>query len=254
MAEQEIANHSKKVIHLLGSREHGLLHTLRELALEIVTIVFAVSISIWFHGLSEHREEQKQVRSFLVGLKHDLERDVAQIKQISDSDRAADANYAYLAALDAHAAPEPEKFEAAVQLADANFFFIPERSRFDGFKSSGKLGNIENEALLNRILLLYQSTFAQIQSSERGWSARQEKWRAYLDGGLDAGDDTAVHVRLALAPRGKKLLKNLVANPQLYQRYQAYIEQSQKIIETIGEEYPAQVSAAAEQGEAGHST
>lgn len=245
MAEQEIANHSKKVLHLLGNKEHRFVDKLGELALEIATIVFAVSISIWFHGLSEHRQEQKQVRSFLTGLKHDLERDIAQLKQIGDSDHAADANYAYLAALDAHSVPDRKQFAAAYRLADANFFFISERSRFDGFKSSGKLSNIENDELLNRILLLYQSTFAQIQSSEHGWSSRQEKLRAYLDGADGTDDDIAAQLSLVTAPRGKKLLNGLVVNPQLYQRYQAYAAQGAKIIDLIDEEYPPQPSPAA---------
>lgn len=38
------------------------------MALELVTIVFAVTFRIWLHGLSERRHEQQQVKTFLVGL------------------------------------------------------------------------------------------------------------------------------------------------------------------------------------------
>jgi len=58
MTELEVAEHGKKVIRLARSKEHSLLHKLREVLLEIAIIVFAVSISIWYHSMSEHRHEQ----------------------------------------------------------------------------------------------------------------------------------------------------------------------------------------------------
>ena len=76
MAEQEIAKHTKNVISLVSRNEHGWRHKLSEIGLEIVTIVFAVSLSIWLHGLGEHRHEQEQVRDFLLGLRHDLQSDI----------------------------------------------------------------------------------------------------------------------------------------------------------------------------------
>lgn len=47
---------------------------MREIALEISIIVFAVTLSFWLHGLGEHRHEQQQVKSFLLRLKRDIPR------------------------------------------------------------------------------------------------------------------------------------------------------------------------------------
>jgi hypothetical protein len=77
MAELEVAKHGKNVIHLMGKKEHALAHRLREIAIEIAIIVFAVSMSIWLHGLSEHYHQQQEVRTFLVGLRADLKDDAA---------------------------------------------------------------------------------------------------------------------------------------------------------------------------------
>ncbi len=55
MAEQEIAKHTKNVVRLFGNSEHDWRHKLGEMALEIITIVFAVSLSIWLHSLGDHR-------------------------------------------------------------------------------------------------------------------------------------------------------------------------------------------------------
>ena len=240
MAEQEIAQHGKKVIKLLGGNEHGILGKLRELGIEIVAIVFAVSISIWFHGLSEHRHDQQQVHTFLIGLKHDIQRDLVELRSTEKFYREADANYAYLSSLDPHGSAEPGKFEAAYQLANANAFFSAERTRFDGFQTSGKLTLIENEELLNSVLVLYQKDALHIQYSEGFWGSGQEKLRSYLDEGTDQGGDFATRYKLLTAPKGKKLLKNLMTSQEHYKRYQAYIEQGSAIIKMIDKEYPSE--------------
>src|SRR5471030_1035241 len=133
MAEQEIAKHTRNVIGLFNKSEHGWRHKLGEVALEIITIVFAVSLSIWLHGLGEQRHEQAQVRTFLLGLRHDIGRDVRQIEELNAAYHGFDANYKYLSELDPKAPPDPEKFEAAYDQAMGNFFFSALTSRYQGF-------------------------------------------------------------------------------------------------------------------------
>jgi hypothetical protein len=45
-------------------------------------IIFAVTISIWFHNLSEHKHQQEEVKQFLEGLKSDLTRDIKEMKKV----------------------------------------------------------------------------------------------------------------------------------------------------------------------------
>src|SRR5438045_3008069 len=71
MAELEVAKHGKNVIHLMTKREHRLSHRIREIAIEVAIIVFAVSMSIWLHRLSEHRHQQQEARTCVVGLNSD---------------------------------------------------------------------------------------------------------------------------------------------------------------------------------------
>ena len=238
MAELEVAEHGKKVIQLARNREHPLMYKLREITMEILIIVFAVSVSIWFHSVSEHRHEQQQVRTFLLGLKADLARDADQLDRISKAYRGFDANFIYLSSLDPQAAPEGERFDNAFTAADSNFFFIPESSRFEGFKSSGKLTNIEDELLLNDILTLYQMMLPQIRTSERGWATRQERLRDYIDQALNTGDDRAAHYQVLVTPKAKRLLRTMQTSPQLYQRYSDYAALSDKIIKRIDALYP----------------
>ena len=239
MAELEVAEHGKKVIQLARNREHPLAHKLREIALEVLIIVFAVSISIWFHSVSEHRHEQQQVQSFLNGLKSDLARDISQLDAIIKAYHGFDANYEYLSSLDAKASPEGEKFDVAFAAADSNFYFNPQISRYEGFKSSGKLTNVEDEQLLNDILALYQTVLPQIRTSEGGWRNRQEKLRDYFDASLNAGEERELHYQAAVTPKAKRLLRRMQSSPQLYERYGDYAALSKQIIKRIDARYPA---------------
>lgn len=237
MADQEIAKHAKNVIQLVTHKEHNWRHKLREMALEIFIIVFAVSLSIWLHGWGEHMHEQKQVKTFLLGLKEDIRKDLALLERVSATDRTFDQNFAYLAALDAALPPEAQKFDAAYAMLNSNFFFTPQSSRFEGFKSSGKLTNIEDATLLDNILTLYQSLHPEIKNSEHGWITQQNQLLTYLEQGLD-DDSLAQRYKLIVAPKGKRLLRQAVTVPQLYERYQAYAKKGAEIIAAIDRAYP----------------
>jgi hypothetical protein len=244
MAELEVAKHGKNVIHLMAKKEHKLAHKIREVALEIAIIVFAVSMSIWLHGLSEHHHQQQEVKTFLLGLKGDLEADVRQLNNLKEGYRGFDANYAYLAGLDPKQQPDWEKFKEAYVKSEANWYFIPVKSRYDGFQMSGRLTNIENEKLLTGILSLYQMQLPQIQTSEGGWNTRQRKLREYREDQLESDDEQSLF-RVTTTPKGKRLLRAMSTTPQLYERYQDYIDQSRRIIKMIDEAYPDQAAAKA---------
>jgi hypothetical protein len=233
MAELEVAKHGKNVVNMAVNKQHGLAHRLKEIALEIAIIVFAVSISIWFHSMSEHRHEQQQVKAFLLGLKADLKRDVKNLEFVSGAYHDADATYQYLAALDPKVAPDAEKFDKEFDKADANRFFTPVTSRFDGFRTGGKLTNIEDEELLNNILTLYQYAHPAIRSSEAGWSMNQTKLREYFDAALEQGDSREQRYRAVASVAGKRRLRKMVAYPQLYERYAETVKLSNAIIQRI---------------------
>jgi hypothetical protein len=48
--------------------------------MEVAIIVFAVSLSIWLHGWAEERKDHREEREFLIGLKEDLQADMAEMR------------------------------------------------------------------------------------------------------------------------------------------------------------------------------
>jgi hypothetical protein len=237
MADQEVIKHGQKIIRLAGSKEHTLPHKLREIAIEFFTIVFAVSLSIWLHGLSEHHHQQQEVRVFLAGLRTDLKNDIDSIRELKRSYRDFNANFAYLAALDPKQMPDEAEFAKVVANSNTNHYFRPYMSRYEGFRSSGKIAYIEDQALLDAIFELYQMALPQIRSSEGGWGGRQEKLRAYQDAELES-DDLAEHFRVFTSLKGKRLVKWMMAPDQIFIRYDNYGKQAEAIVKAIERAYP----------------
>lgn len=238
MAELEVAKHTKKVWQAATSTRHGAWHKARELLLEMAVIVFAVSISIWFHSMGEHRHEQAQVKAFLLGLKEDLAVDLKQLTIAKHEYQGFDANFSVLAKLDP-AAPPPADFDKRYVLAGANMSFNPMLSRYQGFQSSGRLTNIENPELLNRIVNLYQFVLPTVRTSEGGWRTRHDKLRDYLELDYDLVTGADLRYQRITTPMGKRLLERSVAFPQLYQRFDNYAGEAAAIIKAIDAAYPA---------------
>lgn len=237
MAVQEIAKHTKNVVNLARS-EQGVSHKLREIALEIFIIVFAVTLSFWLHGLGEHQHEQAQVRSFLLGLKQDIRSDIEQVEGIVRSHREFDQAYRYLAELDPAAPPDVARFDAAYEKIPANSFLVPQVSRYDSFKSSGKLINIEDQDLLQKIGSLYQFDIQKASLSFGGWSRQHGRLVSYLDDKTDEDDSRASRYRALTSQKGKRLLARMQTYPQLYERYDTIVRKGKAIIRAIDKAYP----------------
>ncbi len=238
MAEQEVIKHTKKVYKVWSSKEHSFWHKVKEFFIEIFIIVFAISISIWFHNWSEHRTEQAQVKTFLLGLKEDLTDDIYEAENLIEAYKNYDTVFTYLSRLDKNIAPNKDSLNRFLKPIFSNAYLRPNKSRFDGFLSSGKILNIEPDSLATQILYLYQEAIPQIKSSETGWVSTQNKFKDYvIDNVTDPQNDMATW-QVLTTPKGKYLCTLLIPYPQLYDRYNNFIDMGKSIISQIDKMYP----------------
>jgi hypothetical protein len=238
MADQEIAKHTKNIWAVMTTSEHGFWHKLREVLLEIVIIVFAVSMSIWLHSLGEHRHEQAQVKTFLLGLKRDIQSDLVQVREIVAFHHAADTRFAYLASLDPNEAPDRKSFNDAYTRLAVNNFLVARLGRYEGFKSSGKLTNIENDALLEKITALYDYDIPKANLSSGAWMRSQTALLAYAEDKLGEEDSPGARYKMITSPKGKRLSERMATYHQVYERYQTLIDSGTAIIKDIDQAYP----------------
>ena len=239
MADQEVAKHTKAIWRIMTA-EHGFWHKVREMLLEIVIIVFAVTLSIWLHSQSEHRHEQTQVKTFLLGLKRDIQSDISQTQEVVASHRASDEGYAYLAKLDPRETPDGENFNAAYAFLNSNNFLVPRLGRYEGFKSSGKLTNIENDALLENIVNLYQYDLPKASLSSSGWMGNHKKVQEFAEQATAEDQSLTARYKMATSAAGKRHLERMVTHDQFYARHQTLIDAGNAIIKDIDQAYPEQ--------------
>ena len=126
------------------SNEHGWQHKIQEFLIEIAIIVFAVTISIWFHTVSEKRPERKAAKEYFIGLRSDLASDIKEIK--SDSTTYVDQIkfFKYLS-VDQSTHFGMAYFKNNYLMFSNSTFLYPSVSRFEAFKYSGKMNLIEDK-------------------------------------------------------------------------------------------------------------
>lgn len=162
--EHEVSAHTKKIYSTMKNSKLGLGEKIKDIFVEIFIIVFAVTLSIWFHSWSEHSHEQKEVKEFLQGLSNDLADDIKQLNTNKTVIAHLQSNYREMLL--------PEKGdESDVDSLIAHFevdlrITRPNIGRYEGFKSSGKIGTIENDRLKEIILVFYEQTIKELVYGE----------------------------------------------------------------------------------------
>jgi hypothetical protein len=174
--QDEVTKHTRKIYQTMKNRDKGFWEKVREVTIEIFIIVFAVTLSIWLHNWSDHREQRKETAEFLSGLKVDLKEDIAHIEDNRKTFIQQDSTFKFL--VDIYNSGEVDTMN---QARIGNHFNFQMRTthfniaRYDGFKSTGKIGAIENDQLKQGILSYYQQTVPAVNDAEALVNGLQEK-------------------------------------------------------------------------------
>jgi len=240
MAEDEIIKHTKKVYKTWKDPNRGWWHKVKEILAEILIIIFAVSVSIWFHNWSEGLKDKKEEKEFLEGLKIDLQADIVQMKGDMDAYERVLNGMRYYLRVQSGAAKLEQDSAAKYRLIFFNTtFLVPNTSRFEALKSSGKLSIIENKNLLKNILDLYQADIANLSYLNSGYNDYKiNHLGTFLDDHLkfdSAGRPSNIAELLAIPKMHVYLIRGLFAT-QNAQQYQATIDKCKEIIAEIDRE------------------
>lgn len=221
MAEQEVAKHTKKVYKVWASKEHSWKHKLQEFLIEILIIVFAVSLSIWFHNASEKSHDRKEAKAYLVGLKKDLVKDIEEMQSDSMSYAEQLTFFKYL--VDKRTDLDTTYIKKLFYLFNNETVLIPNISRFEALKYSGKMNIIENKDLLDEILNLYEEKIPLLVKTAKGFNEyKNSTFGAYIEANRFYGN-----------PNNLALYKALKTNDDL----NYYFKRTSKIIPNIMREY-----------------
>jgi hypothetical protein len=153
--QEEVKKHTKNIFKVVKS-DHSFRKKAKEVFVEVLIIVFAVSISIYLHGWSAHRHEQKEVRVFLTNLREDLVKDIENLKSDKDVYMQMNKRYKDVLNLTEFQLDSTAKVGNKVNIPFHVFGNKINNGNYEGFKTSGKIGYIENEHLKKKILAYYQ--------------------------------------------------------------------------------------------------
>jgi hypothetical protein len=242
MAEQEVMKHLKKIIAILKSpNDGGWVRRVGTIVTEIGIIVFSLMLAnmLHNHSLKQHQEEEN--RLFLHGLKEDLKADVESLNESIVFYHKAISNYGYLSNLPERSKLDTARLSKAISLIGMSYTFRSHSSRYEGFKSSGKLLQVTDQQLLNDILLLYQEKIGDLKISENSWLSTHDKLIVYL---MEESEfnfekvDIPYAYNLFTQRRMHNYCKGLVPWEQLMERYSEVLKLEQQIVRRIDQCYP----------------
>lgn len=190
MAEQEVIKHTKKIYKVWNSKEHSFWAKVKEFVLEILIIVFAVTLSIWLHGQSEHAHQQKDVKDFLLGLQADLKNDRSEMEADKKRFVLSGKAYTYLRSVGLNEAINTDSIKIYDEVLFNSTGLIANDGRFEGFKSAGKIGTIENKALQNEIMDLYQENIHFLLALTDYYNVEKQKLKDYMNKNLKRTTDS----------------------------------------------------------------
>jgi len=238
MAEQELIKHTKAVYKIWNSKEHNFWHKLKEFLVEIFIIVFAITVSLWFHNRSEHSHQQEDVKQFLLGLKNDLQSDLVEMQNDKASYLGQQAAFTYLSNIKMKELPDMDSLKKYRNSLSNTTAFNPNNGRFEGFRSAGKIGEIEVPELQNDIMDLYQEDIISLLASTDSYIRSKRAFFEYIiKNGKRLTDSTSNFRSIVVEDEAHNITAFLNTPGEVLARYDKCIAKIKKIIAEINEAY-----------------
>jgi hypothetical protein len=239
MSEHEISKHTKAIYKEWKNPHHSWKHKLVEILTEIFIIVFAITLSLLVERWREHAHERTIEKQFLIGLKKDLQADLAQEEEDSATYIVLKTAWTYFQKVGADSAVYNEDtFKKYQWTLLNNTTFLPNNSRFEALKSSGEIDVIENDSLQNLILDLYQNRIPALRLSGDIFSNfKNQQFIPYLWQNLPPNSDSKQVINLFKQPVMQNYLGYSSTAYQVTLLYHKLMQQSRDIIQMIDEEY-----------------
>lgn len=188
--------------------------------IEILIIVVAVNLSIWLNNKNSQKNEDKVALAFLSGLKQDIKVDLEEIENNLEFYRNSKLVYTYLSQLGRAREFDQDTFDQAFGMIGSNAWLMPNRSRYEGFRQSGRLQYVRDDSLQNLILYYFEDAIPSLGKSEESWVSDHSKLRAYMIDHLVTNADGSNNAyEVITSAKAKNLCKNLIPWDQLFERY-----------------------------------
>jgi hypothetical protein len=239
MAELEVIKHAKKGYRIFSTKS-PIIHKFKEFFLEILIIVFAVSITIWFHEMAQHRHQQKEVKEFLIGLKSDLVNDLSEMQSDKTGYRYQQSAFRFFRSIDVNA---PGVTDSLTKYTNAIFnkvALVQNSGRYEGFKSSGRIGNIEDKKLQNDILDLYQEMIPSLLNTTQLYNEQKDRFIVFIEENAHFDKEGKKLMLSEVMKHDQARIAAVTLNSfpaEILQRYDLCITRINEIMKAIDDQY-----------------
>jgi len=237
MAEQEVIKHTKKLFGLWKTN-NPIWHKISEFLLEIFIIVFAITISIYFHDRSVLKHQRHEAEEFLLGLKQDLTTDIEEMNQDKSSFTQSEKAFQYITGRKLGEPLSADTIRKYFGWIFNTTGLVPNSGRFEGFKSSGKIGTIENKELQNNIMDLYQENIPNLINSTNFYTSKKLGLFEYVNMNKKRLTDSSTNlVSVLSSDAAYNICFSLGFVQEILDRYDTCINKMNTIISDINKEY-----------------
>lgn len=237
--EHEIIGHTKKALNAMRDHEKSFWQKTKEIAIEVLIIVFAVSFAAFIERAREHAKEQSEAKEFVLGFKKDLKYEISHLKESKNAMNTMTKSYSSIMKLKKSTVDSLDKNHVKSSFYIPRFNSHPVNGRYDGFKSSGRIQTIEDDSLRNEILTLQEEDLPFIDFSENVFNGNQKRLEDLLINGSDTtGDKPTDVVKLLTSAKGKFILDfALNYSSSVVKGYDNAIADAEKVIDQINKVY-----------------
>jgi hypothetical protein len=236
MSEGEVHKHVRRAYKIWRNPAVHWKEKIFEIFIEILIIVFAVSLSLYLERWREKSHDRQIEKHFLTGLKNDLQNDITELTSDAEIYHQSANAFKYFYSTN-HYSPDSIRF---YRFALVDFTqLIPNTNRYEALKSSGKLDVIENVALMDSIVDLYQDKIpGLIEVFIKPFNEfRWHELFSFLDNHLVTDSDGNQNFEEVLhLPVAKNYLSRWDYLLRISERYHMLIDASNNIIHQIDEE------------------
>ena len=191
MAEEEkIREHAKHALKALTNKKKKWTERLRDFLWEILIIVVAINLTLWFHNWSDKRHDRELEKNFLIDIRENLIADTAMLQAHNNFfTENVIAYYDSVLYQIKHNQINTEYIDSNSGQLINNKGVGFDNSIFQSFSSAGNLRLIENRKLLSDIMFLYSTVLpGNITNSEYVAKYRQDIFEKYIGSKIDFDD------------------------------------------------------------------
>ena len=237
MAEQEVIKHTKKVFGLWKTN-NPVWHKIADFIVEIIIIVFAITVSVYFHDRSVLKHQRHETKEFLLGLRQDLKTDIAEMNDDKNSFMQSQKAFTYITTRKLNESLNPDTIRYYNGWIFNTTGLVPNSGRFEGFKSSGKMGTIENKELQNNIMDLYQENIPSLINSTNFYTSKKLILFEYVHMNRKRLTDSTTNlVSVLSSDPAYNICLTLTFVQEIVNRYDTCINKMNTIVRDIDNQY-----------------